>query len=445
MGRQQTGCPLRLPLAISPGCVYYFIHISLKFVSRKISIELTSDKGDGTWTWRAAGAREPKGIVAATLLPQGAKVSSVFTAEIEMDLGELNVLSVTEDIDVRDSRPKAETIEVVGTKRLQPAVLTNFSQERGGGSAKKGGRSAKRGGGSAKKDGAAAKHGQPQGRHSGRNGSQNQRKRQRLNPGKQHQNNWLTNLPPEHAVIAERLVEGGIPAVKAALAKQNSQAGQPSNSHQPLLELAAELLAQYRSAVWHDRLDAVLKDFDKLGLGDIRAVVAASESFANSPETKNKADEAKQKLDQRVDVEHTQWLADLATHLSEGRLVRALKLSGIPPKIGVPLPEDLARWLADAAAESLSAHEPPERWIAVLEALAFSPVRRLVRPASIPSEVPVALQRKVSQLGARFPHIAELFVETNEISQVEPSKTPEQDQQAAPVTEPTKVPESESI
>jgi len=80
-----------------------------------------------------------------------------------------------------------------------------------------------------------------------------------------------------------------------------------------------------------------------------------------------------------------------------------------------------------------------------LEALAFSPVRRLVRPASIPSEVPVALQRKVSQLGARFPHIAELFVETNEISQVEPSKTPEQDQQAAPVTEPTKVPESESI
>lgn len=137
MGRQQTGCPLRLPLAISPVCVYYFIHISLKFVSHKISIELTSDKGDGTWTWRAAGAREPKGIVAATLLPQGAKVNSVFTAEIEMDLGELNVLSVAEDIDVRDSRPKAETIEVVGTKRLQPAVLTNFSQERGGGSAKK--------------------------------------------------------------------------------------------------------------------------------------------------------------------------------------------------------------------------------------------------------------------------------------------------------------------
>ena len=38
-------------------------------MSRRIEVELTSRRDDGTWTWRAAGAREPKGLVDAALLP----------------------------------------------------------------------------------------------------------------------------------------------------------------------------------------------------------------------------------------------------------------------------------------------------------------------------------------------------------------------------------------
>ena len=30
-------------------------------MSRRIEVELTSERPDGSWTWRAAGAREPKG------------------------------------------------------------------------------------------------------------------------------------------------------------------------------------------------------------------------------------------------------------------------------------------------------------------------------------------------------------------------------------------------
>ena len=46
-------------------------------MSRRIEIELTSARSDGTWTWRAAGAREPKGVLEGSLLPSGAKTGDV--------------------------------------------------------------------------------------------------------------------------------------------------------------------------------------------------------------------------------------------------------------------------------------------------------------------------------------------------------------------------------
>ena len=31
-------------------------------MSRRIEVELTSSRDDGTWTWRAAGAKQPAGV-----------------------------------------------------------------------------------------------------------------------------------------------------------------------------------------------------------------------------------------------------------------------------------------------------------------------------------------------------------------------------------------------
>ena len=39
-------------------------------MSRRIEIELTSDRGDGSWTWRAAGARQPRGVLAGRPAPR---------------------------------------------------------------------------------------------------------------------------------------------------------------------------------------------------------------------------------------------------------------------------------------------------------------------------------------------------------------------------------------
>ncbi len=45
-------------------------------VARRLDIELTSDRGDGQWTWRAAGAKQPKGTLDGTLLPAGTSAVS---------------------------------------------------------------------------------------------------------------------------------------------------------------------------------------------------------------------------------------------------------------------------------------------------------------------------------------------------------------------------------
>ena len=234
-------------------------------MSRKISIELTSDKGDGTWTWRAAGAREPKGLVAASMLPAGAAVNAVFAAEVETYLGDVTILSVAEITDVRDSRPQAETIEVVGTKSHKPGVSTTYAKGKKKG---KGGRRGHGSGGFDRDDFGGGydrsgfdRRGQGRGRGGGRSGQQGQKKWQKLTPGKQHETAWLESLPPEETVIAEQLQAGGMAAVKAALAKQNKEAGAPESPNEAFMQLAERLQSQARAAHWHDRMDAVLRDF----------------------------------------------------------------------------------------------------------------------------------------------------------------------------------------
>src|SRR5450432_69947 len=64
-------------------------------MSRRIEIELTSTRPDGTWTWRAAGARVPKGVLDGSLLPDGSKIGSVLKADAEVELDGMTILSVS--------------------------------------------------------------------------------------------------------------------------------------------------------------------------------------------------------------------------------------------------------------------------------------------------------------------------------------------------------------
>jgi hypothetical protein len=55
-------------------------------VARRIDIELTSARPDGSWTWRAAGAMQPRGVVDGKLLPDGTKAGDVVKADADFEI-----------------------------------------------------------------------------------------------------------------------------------------------------------------------------------------------------------------------------------------------------------------------------------------------------------------------------------------------------------------------
>src|ERR1019366_9591891 len=68
------------------------------------------------WTWRAPGARQPRGSLEGTILPDGVKVGDILRADAEFDLDGIVVTSV---LAPRDD-PRAEKvarIEIVGSGR----------------------------------------------------------------------------------------------------------------------------------------------------------------------------------------------------------------------------------------------------------------------------------------------------------------------------------------
>src|SRR5436190_1160428 len=81
----------------------------------------------------------------------------------------------------------------------------------------------------------------------------------------------------------------------------------------------------------------------------------------------------------------------------------ALRASGRPPEPGVRFPAELAQRLSTAASEALAAEVAPDRWIAVLEAVGMSPVRRTVQPRGLPDGAPPDLVETVRKAADRIP------------------------------------------
>lgn len=422
-------------------------------MSRRIEIELTSNKEDGTWTWRAAGAREPRGLISAEMIPKGAGISSVFTAEVQSDMDGIVVLAVIES---EDTRTVPETIEVLGTGKRSAGV--NF---KGGGRGRRQSRGGNFGPGGFGGDGfGQGQSGRKQqgGRRKGRSQGTGQDRPARLRPARVHRKKWLASVPPEYAALAEQIAsgrgianerggaseksrasekgiasEGGSKPENGSVSEDSSVAEKGSASEKNETaeksrvadkDVSARLLSEYRMAEWQDRADLVLSNFEKIDLAEIRTLVADADAHACTPETRSQAEEARQKLAERTERQHGEWLADLATHLSEGRVLRALRLSGQPPKTGVPLPLDLVKWLTTATADILTPEAQPDRWEKTLQALAVSPVRRLVRPEQPPAIVSPELTAAVKALSARFPHIAALFLMEAEAAETSEAEEP---------------------
>jgi hypothetical protein len=256
-------------------------------MARRIDIELTSHKDDATWTWRAPGARQPRGTVDAALLPDGAAVGDVLRAEAEFDLDGIAVTSVV--------APREEThdqdsgrIEILGSGRTVEGVSVELAggrrrdrgdsdrprrdrgdsdrprRDRSGSDRPRRDRSDDRGPSTAQADrprpergaggpgddhrergpgddrserapgagrrergaGDDRRPGRPDGGRGARpDRARSGRDRSRgITASATHRNQVLASLRPEQLPVAEQLLRGGIPAVRQAIAEQNERA-----------------------------------------------------------------------------------------------------------------------------------------------------------------------------------------------------------------------------
>ncbi|MEJ7583638.1 MAG: hypothetical protein WKF43_05990 [Acidimicrobiales bacterium] len=417
-------------------------------MSRRIDVELTSIRGDQSWTWRAAGARQPKGELDAELLPAGAKVGDVVRADVETTLDGTVVLSITAP---KGARREPERIELLGRTEPEELVTTTLAPRRGRrddhdrteGGERRAGRPPRPKGdrpGGERPRGDGPRDDRARGERTSRapersgacpddrtrrprpeSGQRPPRppapvdarpRAKRLRPGRAHRKEVLEGLPAEHRPVAEQVLRGGIPSVRQAVEKQNEGAraeGRPEVKADQLVDLAEKLLPALRSAEWLDRAEAALADLDELDLRDLRSVIVAADHAGRDDRTRSLATALREGLTRRVEHEQSSWLAEIATALSDGRAVRALRLSSRPPKAGAPLPPDITTRLIEAAESALTADTAPDRCATVLDALSFSPVHARVTPPSVPPEPGAELLTVVRKAATQLPQVAALF------------------------------------
>ncbi|HEY5245577.1 MAG TPA: hypothetical protein VIJ60_07900, partial [Acidimicrobiales bacterium] len=337
---------------------------------RRIDIELTSHGSDGTFTWRAAGAKQPKGSLAAAAVPDGASVGDVLRAEVEIGLEGVEVVGLS----VKDAKAADTTnrIEVIGVPQRGPDVSVALA--RGGRRRDDDGRRGNRDRGPRDRDrdrdprdrdrgdrdrdtprdrDAARDRGTPRDRGSGPRrpgGPSGPSPREQRKPAQSttHRNALLAGLGPEQLPVAEQLLRGGMPAVRQAIAEEKTNAD-------AIVAIAEQLLPAVNLASWKDRATSAQAAGKELRLRDLRAVVAASRSLTLDDEARTMAKALQDALNQRATALRDDWLARMTTALDEGRILDAVRTTARPPEPATRLPAELAVRVSEAAGAAMTA------------------------------------------------------------------------------------------
>jgi len=434
-------------------------------MTRRIDIELTSSRDDGTWTWRAPGARQPRGSLEGTLLPTGAKVGDVLRADAEFDLEGIVVTSVLAPKEAPPTE-KVARIEIVGSGRDNAPGGVSVILAPGGRRRDEDGRGdrprrASAGRGAApRRNGAPGSPGEERGarpsrpgrdgrpgpardgratrpdreaggvrpergapgerpERGGRDGAAPRPARaersdrpRRLQAVSTHRDAALAELRPEQLPVAEQLLRGGIPAVRNAIEEQNARAraeGRSEVSPDPLLTMAEGLLPRMNLAGWKDRAVAARNAGKDAPLREVRSVVASASSVSLDDEGREMVTTLRDALQARVTALRDGWLARIVAALEDSRVADALRVSARPPEPAARVPADLAVRLAEAAGAAMSSQLAEDEWKALLDAVVDSPVRRTVKPAGLPDPAGVELRASVRRAAGQVPELARLL------------------------------------
>ena len=369
-------------------------------MSSRIEIEITSEIDDQQYTWRALGAREPKGTIKKSLLPAKIKIGDEFRVEADFLIDGIEILRV---LPKRDERKGQETIEILGSRNENYGVTTQLVKKKRN---KKNSRSRK----NQKQNTQKTSKDQRPKRDAAKKPRQSRspQRGKRLKAKRSHRNSVIDNLPDLHKPLAREVLSRGIPNLRKTLNNMEL----PQGFDVEILQYAEKINKQLKTAEWRDRADAVLKSAKDIDLRDFRSVVAAGGQWAKSDELSSIQSQLETSLRERIDFEHQQWLSEIKKAIEDGKSVRALNLSSHPPKPGTPLPENLMGPLVDLANNSLDSDTASHRWSVVVQAVAFSPVRLKVVPKGIPERISDELVATIKKLSDRIPNISGLFTDS---------------------------------
>ena len=364
----------------------------------RLDIEITSQSDESSYTWRSAGAREPKGTVPAKILPNDVSIGDVLRVEADFMIDGIEITSV---LPTKSKKDSPEILEILGSGKDASGVTTSLIPK-----GKKRGRNNKRQQNDNRKPKQKRKVQNKKGSPERRNRKPYRSPRgKRLKASKKYRNEYVASLPETHKPLARQLIGSTIPNLRKTIDKMALPQGFP----EAILDYAEELNQQLKMAEWLDKAEAIEENVESIDLQDFRSVVASSGRWAKSPEAIAVKERLENKLNERIDLDHKGWLSSIQAALDDEKTVRALNLSSRSPKAGAQLPEIVTNQLIEQASRALNEQSSAYRWAIVLEAVAFSPVREKINPNGLPSTITDELKETIAKHGERVPQIANLF------------------------------------
>src|ERR1019366_1636021 len=380
-------------------------------MSRRIEIEITSLNGDVA-TWRAAGAKLPKGVLNTSLVPGGPVVGSVYRADIEQFMEGMEVLSVMAPKTASPLDPRKERIELIVSEKAVPDVTVTYASKGRGprrdgderGERAEGRRDGAKGGARPGAKERSSERGPRPDRPVGERGPRSERprtdrtgrpSRERSGPPgappitTTFRNAFLATLSPEQLPVAEQLLRGGMPSVRSAVAEQNKNAvaqGRPTIDAGTIDRIAEDLLPKTTLAMWKDRAAGALGAGKELRLRDLRAVVTSAKTTSLDDEARTQLQALQTALTARLEVLRTQWTEKLDAAMKSHNVAEALRLVARPPDMSTRVTSETATALVAAVSAALTAEQDLAIWTELVNLTVETSIRRNVKPQGIPAD-----------------------------------------------------------
>ncbi len=383
-------------------------------MSRRIDIEITSVSGESA-TWRAAGAKLPKGTLSTGLIADGPKVGHVYRAEIEQFMNDIEVLSVAPAKTASPLDPRNERIAIIEKKADGPDVTVTYAPKGRGPRRNGDDRRPRRDGedrrpsrdGERKPRGEGATRTERPSRREGEDGS-NRSSRLPRRDGDQrsargprtgsltvapvtttHRNAMLGTLSAEQIPVAEQLFRGGIAAVRSAIVEQNKTlVAQSRPTIDPIIieRMAEDLVGRTALAFWKDRAAGAIGAGKELKLRDLRAVVTTAKTVSHDDESRAMLKDLQTSLTDRIEHMRKVWTEKLSTALASNNLKETLGLIARPPDVSTKVSAEDAAKIVSAVSEALNPSQPAALWNELVALTVETSIRRQVKPVGIPAD-----------------------------------------------------------